>query len=152
MTAQALEHLIVAFVRALESSDLLFLDKFLTPDVVYVRLNPRSNEFHGKEEVIGRMEPFLRAFVGWSFNASDLQADPAQRTVMCSLHISGANQGEMDFRAIGQGHYEATGKSFALPPGRLTLSARGAQIQRIEIEFAEGGGLVGIFEQIGPHR
>ena len=152
MTADALEHLIVAFVRALESNDLLFLDKFLTPDVVYTRLNPRSNEFHGKEEVIARMEPFLRAFVGWSFNASDISADPAKRQVTCSLHISGANQGVMDFRAIGQGQYEATGKSFDLPPGRLMLSARGAHIERIEIEFAEGGGLDGIFAQIGPHR
>ena len=152
MSAEALQHLIVAFVQALESGDMLFLDKFLTPDVIYARLNPRSTEVHGKEEVIARIEPFLRAFVGWSFKAGDITSDPANRQVTCSLHVSGANQGAMDFRAIGQGQYEATGKSFALPLGHLMLTARGAQIQRIEIEFAEGGGLIGIFEQIGPHR
>ena len=152
MTDHALRQLIAAFVKALESGDILFLDKFLTPDVVYARLNPRSTEVHGKEEVIARMEPFFRAFVGWSFNAGDITPDPANRQVTCSLHITGENRGEMDFRAMGQGYYGATGKAFSLPPGRLMLTARGAQIQRIEIEFADGGGLVGIFQQIGPHR
>lgn len=144
--------MIIAFVKALESGDLLFLDKFLTPDVIYARLNPQTTEIHGKEEVIARMEPFFRAFAGWSFNAGNISADSAHRQVMCGLHISGENRGAMDFRGLGQGQYQATGKSFVLPPGRLLLSVRGAQIERIEIEFSDGGGLVGIFQQIGPHR
>jgi hypothetical protein len=98
------------------------------------------------------MEPFLRAFSGWAFNAQDITADETRQQVTCSLHITGSNQGAMDFRGLGQGVYAPTGKSFALPPGTLTLTIRGAEIHRIDMTFAEGGGLTGIFEQIGPHR
>ncbi len=152
MNAAALQHLIVAFVKALETSDLLFLDKYLAPDVIYVRSNPRPAEVGGKEEVIARMEAFLRAFVGWSLTVDDISADAAQRQVACSLHIRGRNSGEMDFRGLGQGKYEATGKTFEIPPGWLMLTVRGAEISRIDIEFPDGGGLVGIFNQIGSHR
>ena len=152
MNNKSLQQLIVAFVRALESADLLFLDKYLTRDVTYARETPRPTEVHGKEEVITRMEAFLRAFPGWSLHAGDISADAAQRQVMCSLYIMGASTAEMDFRTLGQGVYEATGKPFALPPGWLVLTVRGAEIQRIDIGFPEGGGLVGIFDQIGVHR
>jgi hypothetical protein len=152
MNTHALQHLIVAFVKALESGDLLFLDKYLTSDVTYVRAHPRPTEVRGKEEVITRMEAFLRAFPNWSLVAEDVSADASQRQVTCSLRIMGINDGEMDFRGIGQGKYEATGKAFILPDGWLMLSVRGAEIQRIDIGFPDGGGLVGIFEQIGSHR
>jgi hypothetical protein len=152
MNTHALQQLIVAFVKALESANLLFLDKYLTPDVMYVRANPRPTEVQGKEEVITRMEAFLRAFPGWSLHADEISADAAQRQVMCSLYIMGASTGEMDFRTLGQGKYDATGKPFVLPPGWLMLTVRGAEIQRIDIGFPDGGGLVGIFDQIGSHR
>lgn len=152
MNAAALEHLIVAFVRALESGDLLFLDKYLSADVVYARSSPTHTEVQAKEAVIARMEPFLRAFSGWSLAATDIVTDPDHHQVTCNLHISGSSAGEMDFRALGQGRYEATGRSFTLPPGRLMLTVRGAAICRIDIDFPQGGGLTGLFEQIGPHR
>jgi hypothetical protein len=117
-----------------------------------VRAHPRPTEVQGKEEVIVRMEAFLRAFPGWSLEANDVSSDAAQGQVTCSLRIMGINDGEMDFRGIGQGRYEATGRAFILPEGWLMLTVRGAEIQRIDIGFPDGGGLVGIFEQIGSHR
>lgn len=152
MNTLALQHLIVSFVKALENADLLFLDKFLTDDVVYVRAHPRPTEVQGKEEVITRMEVFLRAFPGWSLLAEDISSDAAQGQVTCGLRIMGINDGEMDFRTLGQGRYKATGKPFILPDGWLMLTIRGAEIQRIDIGFPDGGGLVGIFDQIGSHR
>jgi hypothetical protein len=152
MNDQALAHLIVGFVRALESADLLFLEKYLAADVVYVRSSPTRTEVPGKDAVIARMEPFLRAFAGWSLTAADISADSERHQVTCSLHITGENKGDMDFRVLGQGTYTATGKVFALPPGHLALTVCGAEICRIDIDFPQGGGLTGIFEQIGPHR
>lgn len=152
MNAQALAQVIVRFTRALESADLLFLDKYLADDVVYVRVRPTSTEVTGKDAVIARMEPFLRAFTGWSLDAAGIVADAENSRVTCSLHITGRNAGEIDLRALGQGSYAATGKPFVLPPGRLTLTVRGAEICQIEFDFPEGGGLSGIFAQIGSHR
>lgn len=152
MNERALSHLITAFVAALEQGNLVFLEKYLSADVAYDRIYPRPFVARGKDEVITRMEPYFRAFRGWSLTAAEIQPDAEARRVTCELHIQGANRGEMDFRTKGQGRYEATGRAFALPPGRLTLTVRGAEICRIEIEFPPGGGLAGIFEQIGAHR
>jgi SnoaL-like domain len=152
VNAETLRQIILAFVQALETGDLLFLDKYLTADVVYIRTRPTRTEVHGKEEVLLRIEPFLRAFPGWQIAAEDIAAEPNQRRVTCRMLITGSNSGDMDFRGFGQGKYAATGKTFTLPPGELALTVRGASICRIDIDFAEGGGLTGIFEQIGPHR
>jgi hypothetical protein len=152
MNAQSLQRIAEAFIKALEEGDLLFLEKYLTPDVVYIHGMALGGTVQGKQEVLWRMEPFMRAFPDWRFNARDFTVDVEQRIVTCTIQVMGTNTGEMDFRVFGQGVYKPTGRSFVLPVEQLMLTIRGASVSRIEVPAVEGAGFLGIFQQIDLER
>ncbi|HET9912312.1 MAG TPA: hypothetical protein VFQ13_10510 [Anaerolineales bacterium] len=69
--------------------------------------------------------------------------------VKISTEIKGTHSGDLDLSSVGLGVTPATNKSFAMPHERCRVIIKGSKVASWVVEPVEGGGLMGILDQLG---
>jgi predicted ester cyclase len=132
-----------AAIPALESGDPLTIASLLTEDFTFSGPVPQPL---GKAEFLRLAQTLKAAIPDWAFHASDFQAAGDQ--VQFTVQITGTHTGTL--AAIpGVPPVPPTGKSIQLPAERQRVTVRGQQISRYDVEPTPGGGVPGIYAQVG---
>lgn len=128
---------------AFESDDHTTLASLLTEDFMFSGPVPRPL---GKAEFLGLARALKAALPDWAFHARDFHSDGDQVTF--TVQITGTHSGILAV-IPGVPPVPPTGKSIQLPAEQLMMTVRGNQISRYVVELTPGGGVPGIYAQVG---
>lgn len=86
-----------------------------------------------------------RAFPDWKFNVQNLREENGK--VTCTVSITGTHKQDLhlpDFPTV-----PASGKKINLPKEQVTVTFKGEKVQEVKVQKVPGGGIPGIYKQIG---
>ena len=129
-------------LRTLEQSHSAAASKHLTEDFVFS--GPVPEPLNGNE-FVEMMAATLQAFPDWNFHVQNLAEKGDQVTGF--VQITGTHRGSLKIPGIPE--VAATGKRIKLPRETLTCVFRGDKICEFTGEKVLGGGMPGIFQQLG---
>jgi predicted ester cyclase len=129
---------------AMEKGDFEKLEKNLDKDYQLVGPAPKPV---GKKEAMQMFKALKTAFPDWAFNITELKE--AGDRITCLLHITGTHSGTLDLSFLGIPSQTATGTKVRQPTEPAAVELRGGKVYRLEVGQVEGGGLEGLFKQIG---
>jgi predicted ester cyclase len=116
--------------------------KHLTDDFTFSGPVP---ETIGKREYLDIHSQLKRAFPDWQFNVSNLSEKG--NTVSGSVQVTATHTGTLTLPGLPP--VEATGKLVKIPSEGFTCTFKGDKIAEFSVEKVRGGGLSGIFQQLG---
>lgn len=128
---------------AWSSADTTTLSSLATDDFVLSGATPQPLD---KNAFLGLNRALLTAFPDWSFNASEFREEGDN--VYVTVQITGTHTGTL--AAIpGAPAVPATGKHVSLPAEHQVYTVRGGQISGLNITSQPGGGVPGLYAQVG---
>ncbi|MFU8803011.1 MAG: ester cyclase [Bradymonadaceae bacterium] len=136
------------FYRALQSGQMQWAERLLSNDFEARGL---VGEPLDKEHFLDLMESLHRAMPDLAFDARDFQQ--LYHGVWLTTTIKGTHTETLFLPETGP--IEATGLCVELPDEHPLLTIEDGEIVRVSADPVEGGGLVGIFDQLGiesPYR
>ena len=119
-----------------------YLD-FLSEDFQFTGPVPKPI---GREAFAGLMFTMLKACPNLNNNLTIREASDTQ--VKRSVTMEGTHTAELDLSPMGMPVFAPTNKSFRLPEEPMTITIKDGKITRFQAEVAEGGGLMGILNQL----
>jgi|SRR5215211_1296954 len=99
------------------------------------------------ETWVGIHTNLKRAFpdLDYHFHVESVEGDVTK----ISAELKGTHSGALDLSALGLGVTPASGKSFAIPREHGKVTCKGDKVTSWVIDRIEGGGLMGILNQLG---
>lgn len=132
------------FANLLESRDIKGLQLLLTDDF---KAKGATQELT-KQQALGFLQIMFMAFPDYRFGFSDFEEKGD--FIQCTGQETGTHTGILDLKSLGMPvSLPPTGKSFKLPKCVFTFRVAGDKVTSYDEEAIEGGGLVGILEQLG---
>ncbi len=99
-----------------------------------------------RQEFLDTAKALHAAMPDWSYNASNIkEGTPTTMTVQ----ITASHKGTLDLSHIKMPVVPATQKRIKLPAENCSLEIRGGKIHRLEVPAVPGGGIPGIYAQLG---
>jgi predicted ester cyclase len=86
-----------------------------------------------------------RAFPDFNLNVQDLREDKGK--VTCTVHLTGTHKHELRIPDLPV--VPSTGKKISMPKETVTISFTGEKISEVRVQKVPGGGLAGMFKQLG---
>jgi hypothetical protein len=132
------------FASLLESGDVNGLQALLADDF---QAKGATRELT-KQQALGYLQIFFAAFPDHSFGFADFE--DKEDLVNCTGQETGTHKGALDLNPFGIPiSLPPTGKCFKLPKSVYTFRVAGDRVTFYGEEAVQGGGLVGILEQLG---
>lgn len=100
-----------------------------------------------KQQFIGLSQAIAAGVPNWSFNISDIQIQGDSAVV--TVAVSGDQTGTLENVIPGVPPIPPTGKHFQLPTEHITTTFRGQQVASVRVDPVPGGGIPGMYAQIG---
>ncbi len=129
-------------LRDLSSENPWNAGQYLTDDFTFSGPVPSPI---GKTEFLELLTGLRRAFPDWQFNHKDLQEKGNK--VTGTVQISGTHKESLILPGLPT--VAATGKSIKLPSEKLECTFEGDKLAEFKGEMAPGGGVPGIYSQLG---
>jgi len=118
--------------------------EWLSDDMVFAGALPQPV---GKLEFVALQSAMVAAMPDWKFNGKDFKQNG--ETVTATLQISGTQTAILNLHMPGFTKFPATGKHVSLPEEGMTITVKNGKISRIESAGVAGGGVAGVFAQLG---
>ena len=131
--------------QAFESQQWDVVESHLTDDFTFVGGAPMPLN---KAQFLGTMKGTLAGVPDFSFNATEFKEHSESHVEMVS-QITGTHTATLQNVIPGVPPLAATGKAVALPQERIHFTLQGQQVSQIRVEQVEGGGIPGLFSQLG---
>jgi predicted ester cyclase len=131
------------FLSAFERNDTATLANLLSDDMTLSGPVPQPTP---KERFIALDRALITSMPNWQFHARDWRQEGDK--VVCTVEITGTHTG-MLAALPGVPPVHATGKQIHLPEEHLTFTLRGDKISNITVDQVPGGGVPGIYAQVG---
>jgi predicted ester cyclase len=131
-------------MSAFESGNLDYLREHTSEDFAISGAAPQPISMRDFSEMLPAL---TRAFPDWRFNAANYKV--VGDRVTCSVRITCIHSGVLDFPMLNINGYQPTGKRVRLPLEQNTYMVRDGKVTHLEVEKVDGGGIPGIFTQIG---
>lgn len=141
-TKMSATELAKVFGSTMDTGDFSKLESYL--DDGFIFSGPTPNPLN-KQEFLGFHRSLKAAFPDWNTNVVVLE--DRGDSVRATASPSGTHRATLILKDIGS--YEATNRSFRLPPEPLLLSVKNNKITSIVITPTAGGGVMGILSQLG---
>lgn len=93
------------------------------------------------------MQSLLGAFPDWKFRVADVRGEDGVQRL--KLHIKGTNTGRIDVPSLGIHDVAPTGKHIELPEEPCEARLSGGKLSSLKIDPVPGGGMQGLFAQLG---
>lgn len=132
-----------ALVAALESAHPERVADYLSNDF---KMNGMLPDPMTADDLLTLATAVGKAFPGWSYNLKSAH-ETGPKEVSATVQFIGTHTGE--FSLPGLSPVEPTGIEVALPREKVNLIFENDKINRINLEAASGGGLVGLLEELG---
>jgi len=111
------------------------------------RFSGATPEPLNKAQFLDLMRALTAALPNWRFNISEIRE--TGNTVSMVNSITGKNTGVLDFPSLGINSLPATGRKVALPAEAIDVVVMNGRISEFKVTPTPGGGLMGIFSQLG---
>lgn len=132
------------FFTSIEKGDESGLRSVLADDFVF---NHKSApQPMNKQEFIQAIKAIHAGIPDWKFNSQNWQEGEPIRV---SVQITGSHRNTLDLSHMQMPVVPATKKQIKLPAENCTFDIRGGKIHRHEVAAVAGGGIAGIYTQIG---
>lgn len=136
--------IVTSAFSSIEANDFATVEKFIHKDYLLTGAVPNPM---GKKEVLTMLKSLKAGFPDLRFNLSGLQEQTGQ--VHGSFRITGTHTKALELGFLGMPSQPATRIKLQLPDEKMTVSFLGERISDLQVEPVEGGGLVGLLNQIG---
>ena len=133
-----------AFLAAVERGDVNDTSFYLAEDVVCTGMAPCPV---GKDSFQRIMRALVAGIPNWQFNADNWQA--RGETISTDVRVTGVQSENLPAVLWTVPPVLATGRHIALPAEHIELTWRGDKIVYIDVERVEGGGVLGVLQQLG---
>jgi ketosteroid isomerase-like protein len=135
---------IQAFYAAIDSGDMVKLDKCLTDDFTFT--GPVAKPL-GKKEFLTFETALVAGLPNLKLNAKNIKVQGSKATV--TVQLTGTHTAALGSLRPGMSPIPATGKKVTLPEENVTITVRDDKVAALEVGQVPGGGVPGILAQIG---
>jgi len=132
------------FIEALESHDIDRAAEYLADDFSFIGLTPFPMD---KGMYIEFQRGIAAAFSDWSLNLTGIQEEGG--VVRGTARTTATHTGDLVLPIPDLPVLPATGKIIKLPAETHLYSVRGGKISSIHVLVVPGGGLQGVYRQLG---
>jgi predicted ester cyclase len=101
----------------------------------------------GKKEFVGLQSGLIKAIPDWKFNIRNVRVQGDNLTAV--VQITGTHTGTLPSLMPGAPEVPATGKHFSLPEEPSRVTVKDGKITSLATDQVPGGGVMGIFQQLG---
>ena len=127
-----------------EQGNMNAMAEYMTEDFKFSGATPQPMN---KNQFIDLMTSLTQAIPDWKFNVGTITE--TGDTVHLVNNITGKNTGALNFPTLGLNKVPATNRTISLPKETIDAVIRNGQICEFRVVSTPGGGLMGIFRQLG---
>ena len=131
-------------IIALESDDREAASSHLADDFTYSGMGARRLD---KQEFLSLMHQLTMAIPDWSFHISDIRK--VDNVVYLKTHVTGTQMNELDLNFMDLPIVQGEDTAIRMPEETVELVFKGGKIVQMNVEPVPGGGLPGLYKQLG---
>ncbi len=132
------------FFQSVESGDIKTLESILADDFVFDHKG--APQKMNKKQFIQTIKAIHQAIPDWKFNNQNWQEG---NPIRVTANITGSHKNTLDLSHMQMPVVPATQKKIKLPAEPCTLDIQGGKVRHHGVEAVPGGGISGIYSQVG---